>query len=330
MKWQFVVAGLAFGVSLAGQSPAPGSTPAPAPTGEVKSKPANRIEQRAQSMRDQIDQGKTVNSHVRVAVRLKNGNKLLGVVKDGKLVERVDGLRFVDAQAQEKGAGIRLWYTGGTRNWVFVPFNDFADYEVLQQLSNKQIQAIEEEMQMRERSAAESQAAQGQKAGAAAVESLDPAGNPAASPAAGSGGEGAKVDPAAGAPPNAKSPGGAASAKSGDAAKKPGDAEAEPGSADLEKQRAWFALLQAYPPAGGWGQQKRDEIARRKVVIGADPSAAEKNFVAQFDEWKKACEHFKVGPAPKPSEGSDDVSADERPSSPRRKKGRQQERQDNQ
>ena len=341
MKWQLVVAGLAFGVSLAGQSPSPGSTPAPA--GESKQKPSNRIDQRAQSMRDQIELGKTVNIHVRVAVRLKNGNRLLGVVKDGKLVERVDGLRFVDAQAQERGAGIRLWYTGGTRNWVFVPFHDFADYEVLQQLSNKQIQAIEQEMQMAERSAAERQASQPKAGGSKAVEvgqeasgatppagdPGDPASIPPVAPDAVGGSVGANATPAPGTSPAAKVPTGVAPGKVGEAAKKPADPAAAPANIEVEKQREWFALLQAYPPAGGWGQEKRDEIARRKVVIGAEPSAAEKNFVARFEEWKKACEHFKVGASPKSGEGSDDVSADDRPSSPRRKKERQQDRQQN-
>ncbi|MFY9344742.1 MAG: hypothetical protein WAT39_19780, partial [Planctomycetota bacterium] len=142
MNWLLPVALVALVPALLAQqsgSPAPAApAPTPAPT------PArSQVDKHASSMREQIVTGRTLQSHVRVAVRLKNGNKLLGVVKDGKLVERVDGLRFVEASALDRGAGIRLWYTGGTRNYVFVPFGDFAEYEILQQLSAKQIEQIE-------------------------------------------------------------------------------------------------------------------------------------------------------------------------------------------
>ena len=110
----------------------------------------DRVEERSQDMRKQIDTGKHLMSHVRVAVRLKNGNRLQGVVKDGRLVERVDGLRFVDAQARDAGAGIRLWYSSGRRNYVFVPFTDLSEYEVEERLSQKQLDALEEELQMNE------------------------------------------------------------------------------------------------------------------------------------------------------------------------------------
>jgi len=325
MKWQLVVAGLVFGVSLVGQS-AEAQDP-PVPTGESKPKAPNRVEQRAQSMRDQIENGRTVQSHVRVAVRLKNGNRLVGVVKDGKMVERVDGLRFVEAQALERGAGIRLWYTGGTRNFVFVPFGDFADYEVLQQLSNKQLAAIEQEMQMNERRAGDRQAATPRAAEPAAT----PAPADAPAPAATPGNEpptppdqveGGKVQGQATAP---------ATAKPGTAGSNPARPGATPAAAaaksELEQQREWFALLQAYPPTAGWNRARRDEIARRKVVVGANPNEAEKNFVAKFEEWLKACAHFKVDPEAKPAESSEDVSADDRPSPPKRKKDRQQDRQ---
>lgn len=314
MKWHLVVAVVGFGLSLCGQSPtnsgATGQTPAPDST---RTQDANRIEQRAQSMRDQIVTGKTVQSHVRVAIRLKNGNKLVGVVKDGKMVERVDGLRFVEAQAQDRGAGIRLWYTGGNRNYVFVPFRDFAEYEVLQQLSNKQLLAIEQDMQMDERRAAER--------AAAAMREKNAAGQPAPS------GEPAPKDPAAtaegvpaadGAAP-AKPPAAVAKDKAGDKAPKGSDADAA-AKAEQEQQRTWFTLLRDYPPAAGWNKKKRDEIARRKVVIGATPSATEQRFVDMFEQWTKACAHFGVDPDAKPATEGEDVSADDRPSPPRRKK----------
>lgn len=299
MKWHLAVGLAAFHLSLASQSPGGSATPpvpapAPAPGKEPASQnpatgtPSNRVDQRAQAMRQQIEFGKTVQSHVRVLVRLKNGNRLIGVVKDGRMVERVDGLRFVDASATEKGAGIRLWYTGGTRNYVFVPFGDFAEYEVLQQLSNKQLQSIEDEMQMEEKRASE-------RAAAARPPAADTQPAPGGEPAP-------TVEKPAGKPEKDKGKADGADASKGDA-----------------QQRQWFTLLQDYPPAAGWGKAKRDEISRRFVVIGAKPSEFEQKFVDKYDEWIQACAHFGVNPEPKPAAG-DAADENERDRGKKKKK----------
>lgn len=263
-------------------------TPAPAPQGEPKRDEA-RVEQRAAQMREGLDAGRSVQSHVRVAVRLKNGNKLIGVVKDGRLVERVDGLRFVDAQAKDRGAGIRLWYTSGARNYVFVPFADFAEYEVLQKLSAKQIDEIEREMQMDERRSAERAA---DKADATKGAAEAPQGVVDAPPAPSS--ETAPIDGAQA--PQVATPA-ATPVAAGAAAKEA--AKAPAATKEQEQQRQWFALLQAYPPAAGWNKKKRDEIAQRFVVLGVKPSEFELKFVDQFGEWEKACAHFAIDPAGK-------------------------------
>lgn len=326
MKWHLVVAVAASSLSLVGQTPVPPAPAGAAPSSQDPVRPSseqNRVDQRAQSMRQQIESGRAVHSHVRVQVRLKNGNKLVGVVKDGKLVERVDGLRFVEAQAKDRGAGIRLWYTGGTRNFVFVPFGDFAEYEVLQQLSNKQLLAIENDMQMNERRAAER----------AASASQPPASPPPAAPS----GEPAAGQPPAPTPnpaeppadpetlgvvqaPPMKLPGEVAKAKTekGKTDKTGKETTPAPAKTEQEQQRAWFTLLQEYPPEAGWCRKKRDEITRRKVVVGANPSASEQRFVENFEQWLKACAHFGVSPDGKPAEASEEVDADQRPS--RRKK----------
>lgn len=264
------VAAFVLCVPLVAQTPAPQEPPKPDDA---------RVEQRAQEMRDTIDAGRPVQSHVRVAVRLKNGNKLLGVVKDGRMVERVDGLRFVEAQAKERGAGVRLWYSSGARNYVFVPFADFAEYEILQRLSQKQLTEIENEMQMNERRAAERAAEQAAKAAGETV------------PPAAPGQETAPVDAAQ---DPAGTPAAGATRPKGAAGK---EAAPTKESKEQEQQRQWFALLQAYPPAAGWGKQKRDEIAKRFVVIGSKPSEAEQKFVDQYAEWEKACKHFGIDPA---------------------------------
>ena len=262
------------GCALVAQEPAAGA-------GKPPTRPENRVEQRSQSMREQIGTGRQVQSHVRVAVRLKNGNRLTGVVKDGRLVERVDGLRFVDAQARDAGAGIRIWYSGNGRNYVFVPFADFAEYEVLQRLTGKQLADIEQEMQLDEKRTAAAVAQQADAELATPVATENP-GDGAVKPAMPAG-EGAGKAKAA-------VPGG----------------ETDP-KALLEQQRKWHALLAAYPPKDGWNKAKRDEIARRFVVVGAKPSENEQKFVDEFDEWEKACVHFDA--VPKPAAAGGDAGA---------------------
>ncbi len=271
MNRPFALVVLSCCLPLLGQDPATGS----------------RVEERAQSMRDQIGTGRPVQSHVRVMVRLKNGNRLNGVVKDGKLVERVDGLRFVEAQAQDKGAGIRLWYSGGARNYVFVPFSDFAEYEVQQQLTQKQIEQIETDMQMNERRAAERAAATARAAtGTAEGAPAAPTGESAPSESV----VGVTQEPA----PAATGTTTVKTKKSAKANVDAAPAKLDAQQVELELHRTWFALVQAYPPAQGWNEKKRDEISRRFVVIGSKPSEAEQKFVDNYDQWVKACAHFAV------------------------------------
>jgi hypothetical protein len=250
---------------------------------------AARAAERAQSMRDQIDTGRQVQSHVRVVVRLKNGNKLRGIVKDGRLVERVDGLRFVEALASDSGAGIRLWYSSGARNYVFVPFHEFAEYQVLQRLTPQQLEQFERDLQ----SAAERRpAVETPRPDAPSGEAPAPGGEIA--PAADAGAQ----DPAKAAAP--ASP--AAKAKTTRGRKGKAEAEsgaaAKPAAVDTETQRVWFGLLQAYPPADGWSEAKCVEIGNRLNVIGAKPSAKEELFVQSFAEWQKAVAHFAVEAKP--------------------------------
>lgn len=286
---------LAVTLPLAAQEPTP--TPAPAPTD------GTRTAERAQTMREQIDGGRAVRSHVRVLVRLKNGNKLRGIVKDGRFVERVDGLRFVDAQAKDRGAGIRLWYTSGANNYVFVPFSDFAEYTVLQRITADELTQLEQQMQMEDARKAERLAAAARTAkGGAAGQGPAPT-----EPGSQTEPEATETPPAPGQEP-----------------RKPGQTAGEAGTgatSEADQQKVWFQLLQDYPPKAGWNRARRDEIARRKVVVGANPSPQEQKFVEQFAEWEKACQHFGVDPAAKPAGGetTEETTEDSRRSRRRRR-----------
>ncbi len=296
MKWLHTAAALAASVSLMAQAPPSSPT-----------KKDGVVEQRAQTMREHIDSGRQVMSHVRVVVRLKNGNKLRGVVKDGRLIERVDGLRFVDALAQEAGAGVRLWYSSGVRNYVFVPFAQFAEYEVLERLSSKQLEEMEKGLQMEEARRVEREAA---AARLAATKDNPP-------PTAETPVENSSA-PSAEQAANVPAPKGSKSKKAGKEAKPTDAADAEAAAGEAAQQRLWFSLLQSYPPAAGWGASKCSEIARRQAVIGTKPSDAELLFVEKFAEWEKACKHFAVEAPAKP--GADAGGAPAEPTGRSRRK----------
>lgn len=282
MKWQAVITALVVsGFAFAQSPPAPpGGTESKNKTKTSKPATKKKVDRQAKKMRRGITRGRQVKSHVKVKVRLNNGNKLTGVVKDGRLVERVDGLRFVDAQAADRGAGIRLWYSGGTRNYVFVPFRDLKNYEVLQRLSHKQLMEIEHDLQMSEKRAAERAAERARQAKGKAEAGPKANGKP-------------ETLDENGKPKTGDVPGGE-QAKAGDVAKEK-QAEAAK-SLQQTREKRLADLLAKYPPGDGWNEAKRNEISRRRVVIGAVPSKDEMAFVEQFDDWIEACEAAGVDP----------------------------------
>jgi [acyl-carrier-protein] S-malonyltransferase len=222
---------------------------AQAPAPAQSQSPATSVDRQVQEMRRQVTMGQLVRSHVRVTVRLKNGNKLKGVVKDGFLVERVDGLRFVAAEKDEAGAGIRLFYYNGTNNYVFLPFRDVKEYSVNQRLSSAELQLIESQLRRQQ----EQEALQREREQAA--------------PATGDPGQPTE-DPAPSGPVTGQVP--------------ENDGGLSP------EQKELFALLREFPPLEGWNQVRRDEISRRMSVVGANPTPTEKKFIERFADWQRA------------------------------------------
>ena len=276
---------------------------------------AERGEQQAREMRAAIRDGKVRTSHVKVRVRLKNGNRLTGVVKDGRLVERLEGLRFVEAEAGERGAGIRLWYTSGTRSQVFVPFADLQDYEVVQSLTRKELKSIEERLQQPERvrrapaATSEAKATEVQRVPNSRTETITAGRRPRRPPPPPDGLDSwdrqplpssveisappAPDAPSAPAAPVAPSPEGV---EVRPATPPVGGAEADRAIATAQQLLVWSELLRKFPPKMGWNAARKDEISRRLVVVGANPSVAESEFVAQFTEWLRACQHHGIAP----------------------------------
>ena len=272
---------------------------------------ARRAEQRARDMRSQLFQRNATSGHVKVRVRLKNGNRLTGVLKDGRVVERVEGQRYVPAAASERGAGVRLDYVAGTRGFLFVPFSRLESYRVLQRMTHAQLRELEQELQRAERPApaAKPAATDGpasigdpaapQRAATASPRRLPPPPDGLDAWAAGT--AVAEAPPAAAAvqtpPPGEGANASTTASAKVDAAPVAAEKPAAEAVAAAKQEAAWADLLRRFPPAAGWSEDKKQEISRRFVVIGAKPSPKELEFVERFTEWLQACAHAGVDPA---------------------------------
>lgn len=248
----------------------------------------DRVERQVEEMRRQVVEGRVFRSHVRVTVRLKNGNRIRGIVKDGVLVERVKGPRFVAAERDDDGAGIRLYYYNGNRNFVFLPFRDIKDYRIDRRITALELAAIERASRQRE----QQERREREAAAAARVAQSAPHLPVSAAPGA----ETQPRDPVSG---SANKP------KGGADGKKTGKAT---GVDNKKKLHELYVLLQKYPPNDGWNAQRRDEIKRRLAVVGALPTAKEQEFVNRFAEWQQACKEFGVKPTQEPQQPDQDGS----------------------
>ncbi|MGE3175652.1 MAG: hypothetical protein AB7O97_23720 [Planctomycetota bacterium] len=267
---------------------------------------SEQVDQQVQEMRRQMTEGRTYRSHVRVTVRLKNGNRMRGIVKDGFVVERIDGMRFVAAEASEAGAGMRLYYWNGKDNFVFLPFQDIENYRINARLTSAQLALIEREARQQEE---EAERVRREANAAAAAQAAERAQKDAANPTPmGEGGE-SGIQPQPPMPQPGTQPGTQPGSQPVvEPAPAGGDAPA--GGVGQELQQL-YALLQEFPPAAGWNEAKRDEIQRRKTVIGANPSDQEKKFVERFADWQRACALFGAKPVTEPSKDGPSQDGDE-------------------
>lgn len=129
---------LALSLDLNAQTPKTGSPPK---TGR------ERIVQEVEERSKRFREGRVIQSHVRVTINLVNGNRLSGVVKDGRFVERHDGLRFTQAVPGESKVGIRLWYSDKTNSYIFLPFASIKRYRIGERLTDDQVKSLGEAFQ---------------------------------------------------------------------------------------------------------------------------------------------------------------------------------------
>lgn len=256
----FTRAGTAQQPTSQPRTPAAETKPVPIPVpakptpqqGKGKEPPSSkevRIRAEIQRMRRKMRDGALLNSHVRVTVRLNNGNRIRGIVKNGRLVEKLDGLRFVEAERGTKGAGIRIYYFDASGSYIFLPFESIRRYDVGERLSTEQLAEIEAKVKAGNQKAQEKW--QQLKAGRQTAK----AGKQAA--------QGAEAEIKA------------EQAKQAAAAK------------ETKEQKRLLALVAEFLPEDGWSAARKAEIERRKVVVGAFPNETEKRFLLVFADWQK-------------------------------------------
>lgn len=101
----------------------------------------DRVVQEVNEKTRLMREGHVIRTNVRVTVRLLNGSRLRGVVRNGRFIERVDGLTFVPSEMTEPNAGLRLWYYDETNSYIFLPYASIETHQIGEQLS--QLEVIE-------------------------------------------------------------------------------------------------------------------------------------------------------------------------------------------
>lgn len=197
-------------------------------------------------------EGKLVRNNVRVTVRLANGSRLRGVVKNGKFIERHDGLAFVQADRATEGSGLRIWYYDQTNSYIFLPWNTIIDHTIGEVLSDKEVAEMGLELDRLAKAARE-------RSGKS------------------DGGQQSGDEKTGGLPGATPGPGGAV---------KPPD-KTTTKSALTDEQKA---LLAEFPPEAGWGLDKLKQIEARKIRIGVYPNEKEQSFLDNFSAWNEAYE----------------------------------------
>lgn len=270
MKLARITFALCLAVPYLASAPVEAQNPSPARGGaggpekapetaksKAKAEASKKLEARRAAIRDRIQRERArrrsqevVRTHVRVRVKLRNGERLNGIVKNGRFVERPSGgLEFSRAEMTQKDAGLRLWYYNNADGYMFLPYKWIKTYKVLQRLTDVEIKVIRDEIKDKERSAKEQafkrleklkDKAAAMKEEGAATEKLDALANSLAK-------------------------------------KKAEEAE----NARL------LALVEEYPPAEGWGEDRINQINVRRLTINVFPNAKERRFIDIFEDWKK-------------------------------------------
>ena len=198
------------------------------------------------AQRTRRGRGKT---NTMVDVFLKNNEKVRGVVKDGRYVEKASGIGYVVAKRVEPDAGIRLWFVEGAESTVFIPYPQVRSYRVVRTLTELEVKEYEQ----KSREEALRKAKEAREAARKRAELRD------------------------------------AQASDKELLEKlqklAGEEEA---SQEADKEaRAFLKQLAEFSPEDGWTPQRLIEI-RRRIAIDLFPTKQERKFIQEFEAWKPA------------------------------------------
>jgi hypothetical protein len=201
----------------------------------------------------------SVRANATVVVRMRNGEKIQGVVKNGRFVERATGLGFSESEREEEGAGIRMWYYDQTNSVMFLPYTMIADCQVLRRLTEVEVKELAQKYEEEERLAKERAVEADRKRLADLAAKKQESG------------------------------------KDRELMDKLGKltVEQEAEAKLQEAKERGVALLKEFPLEQGWSPERLRDIQIRKVTLGVFPSAQEKRFIEVFEEWKATLDRLK-------------------------------------
>ncbi|HHI67735.1 MAG TPA: hypothetical protein ENJ97_00250 [Planctomycetes bacterium] len=243
-----------LGALLCGKAfPQAGKKPRPprrtSPLGKESPKDKAVIERIRNNYRE-TRKGRSLSANVQILLELKNREKIKGIVRNGRFVERDAGLDFVPADKRIPGAGLRIWYYNNTSSYIFIQYKYIKNYKIIRRLSDLQVKEIGDKIRERERR----EAALARKKARERIEAIKRRL------------QGEKVEE-----------------KLEKLAEKIQENEKE-AKARMERAK----LLKEFPPDEGWGPKRIQEINLRKIALHVYPNEKEKRFIQVFEEWQKA------------------------------------------
>lgn len=217
-----------------------------------------KVRQQVEKMRRAMREGRIVRYNVKVKVRLKNGNKIEGIVRNGRFIEKHDGLDFVVADRRSEHAGLRLWYYNGTNSYIFLPHAMIAHYKLGLRMSDEEIAELERKLAAAEQKRRELErrlAEERRRDRLAKASEKDSPGN----------------------------------SEKGREVNTEGAAELrEYGRQLTDEERKLLRWLEDYPPEKGWGEDKIERLRTNRITLGVYPDKNERRFEDNFETWKQA------------------------------------------
>ena len=193
---------------------------------------------------------RSLSANVQILLELRNGEKIKGIVRNGRFVERDAGLDFVPSEKRIPGAGLRIWYYNNTSSYIFIQYKYIRRYKIIRRLSDLQVKEIGDKIKEREKR----EAALARKKARQRIEAIKRRL------------KGEKVEE-----------------KLEKLAEQIQENEKE-AKARMERAK----LLKEFPPDEGWGPKRIQEINLRKIALHVYPNEKEKRFIEVFEDWQKA------------------------------------------